>query len=133
MTRARSGWTQVATATLGIITVGAFGSATLLAVVGFAGGGLLGTELGSMATLAVLGLAVLAATYGAVAGIGAVGVWQGRDWGRVIGLLVGGVAILGAVVARMSNGWHDALWAAAALGAALVTALLVDRPVEPRS
>lgn len=132
MRRDRSTWTQLATAILGVIAVGGFGYAALLVSAGLLGGEMLGGALGQSAAVAAVILAALAATYAAVAAIGAWSVWQGHGWGRVTGLAIGGVAILGAVIARMSGGWHDALWAAIGLGAGVIGALLLDRPGESR-
>lgn len=133
MTRDRSTWTQLASAILGVISVGAFGYAVLLLYAGLLGSDMLGGALGQTAAVAAVILAALAATYGAASAIGAVAVWQRRDWGPTIGLGVGAVAILGAVIARMSGGWHDALWAAIALGAGVIGALLLDRTAESGS
>jgi hypothetical protein len=66
---------------------------------------------------------------GLVSAIGAIGVWQARAATRVVGLVVGAVVILGPLVARISGGWHDALWVSIGLGVVLVGSLLLDRRV----
>jgi hypothetical protein len=131
MTESRTTWTQIAAATLGVIGLGAVGYGLFLVALGATAGDLLGTSLGGTAAVVVVIIGVLAVVVGVISAIAAIGVWQARAAATVVGLVVGAVVILGPVVARVSGGWHDALWVSIALGVILVGSLLLERRGAP--
>ncbi len=131
MPESRTTWTQIAAATLGIIGLGAVGYGLFLVVLGATAGDLLGSGLGDTAAAVVIIIGALAVVVGVVSAIAAIGVWRARAAATVVGLVVGAVVILGPLVARMSGGWHDALWVSIALGVILVGSLLLDRRAAP--
>lgn len=131
MSEGRTTWTLIAAAALGIIGFGAVGYGLFLVVVAATAGDLLGGSLGETAAVIVVVIGALAVVVGVVSAIAAIGVWQARAAATVVGLVVGAIVILGPLIARMSGGWHDALWVAIALGVILVGSLLLDRRVPP--
>jgi hypothetical protein len=131
MTESRTTWTQIAAATLGVIGLGAVAYGLFLVALGATAGDLLGTSLGGTAAVVVVIIGVLAVVVGVISAIAAIGVWQARAAATVVGLVVGAVVILAPVVARVSGGWHDALWVSIALGVILVGSLLLERRGAP--
>lgn len=127
MPESRTTWTQIAAAMLGIIGLGAVGYGLFLVVLGATAGDLLGGSLGDTAAAVVMIIGALAVVVGVVSAIAAIGVWQARTAATVVGLVVGAIVVLGPLVARMSGGWHDALWVSIGLGVILVGSLLLDR------
>ena len=128
MATERTTWTQLASALLGVAAAGSVGLGLLLIGVGATAGDFFGTSLGSAGAVGAVVIGVLAAGFGLVAAYAALGVWAGRASARAVGLLVGAIAVLAPVAARLSEGWHDVLWISAGLGALLLAALLLDRP-----
>lgn len=107
----------IAAVILGVTAVGMVLFGVFLTAVSLAAG-----ELSGAAGVAVVLVGAVSVTSGIVAGIATWALAVGRRSGAVIGLAIGMVLVLTAVVAALSGGWHPALWIAVAMGAAEVAA-----------
>lgn len=103
--------------------VGAFGWAILMLVV-------ISVLAGTVAPL-VGPIIAAALAFGVACLIAAWGAWRGRSWSWPVGTVLQAVVLLATIVAALSGGWHPALLAAVALGAAGLVALLA--PATRRS
>lgn len=129
----RSARTTIAVALLGVTAVGAAGFGLLAPVVGLAAADLLGGSLGSTAAVAMIGIGLLSMLLAGAAVVSARLVHAGRPSGVIMGLVLGAILIAGPAVASASGGWHPALTASVALGAAIIGALAAALPMRARS
>jgi len=118
-TGARPGPLLLAVVVLVIEGVGALGwAALILMVVDALGGGLAPIGTVAIGSGVVFGVAALVTSAGA---------WRRQRWAWRVATVIQVVVLLGVVVAALTGGWHIALTAAVALGAAGLGGVIATR------
>jgi hypothetical protein len=82
--------------------------------------------LGSAAVAVTIGIGLISMGFAGTAAFAARAVYLSRPMGRLTGIGVGVVVVLGAAVASVSGGWHPAAAAAWVIGGGIVGSLAVD-------
>ena len=116
----------LAAALLGVTAAGAalFGISLPILVLSVHG-------LGGPGGVAAVIIGVISVAFGLAAAFASWAVLAARPIGSVVGLAIGAIVVLSAVVASASGGWHPALAVAFALGGGIVVSHLTAR--RPRS